>query len=141
MAARGRKPLPPEVHVARGTVQPSRDLHEMVQVPEGEVIPPEGLPATALAIWDDLAPQCFAAGTLRPADSYAFGQLCVMLAELQRAWSDPQMEAAPAAYVGQMRLLAEGFGVAGIKSRVVGRGTNAKDGGGPTRKFGSNGRR
>lgn len=140
MAQRGRKPEPKGVHQQRGTVQPCRDVHELVQVPDGAVLPPDGLPPRALSVWDDLAPHAIAAGSLKPADAYVFGQLCVMLANLQVAWENADADPAPASYVAQTRVLAELFGIAGHKSRVISGGALGKDGG-RQNPFARNGRR
>lgn len=75
------------------------------------------MPDVALEIWDRLAPQALAMGTLKPADTLLFGQLCVMASHLRKSWE--LGEAAPAAYIAQIRVLAEGFGLAGEKSRVM----------------------
>lgn len=121
----GPKPLPPHVKAARGTAQPCRDTYRPLETPEGAVTPPPGMPLEALVIWDDLAPVAIALGTLKPADAYAFAQLCNMTAAIQSTWRGGPP--APAAYVAQWRLMLELFGLAGAKSRLVTEATAKHD--------------
>lgn len=109
--------------MARGTLQPCRDVNVVIDASAGDVVPPDGLPLEAVMIWDDYARLATAMGTLKPCDAIAFGQWCVMTANIQATWkpmtNGAMPEPAPASYIQQWRTLGELFGVMGEKSRVT----------------------
>lgn len=111
------RPELPARKKAKGTERKHRDVYEVLPAPSGTVTRPDGLSLAAQAVWDDLAGTAEAMGTLKPADSYVFGQFCTMTAHIQAAWAAD--EPAPSSYIQQWRMLGELFGVAGEKSRVV----------------------
>jgi hypothetical protein len=110
-------PLPDHVKAIRGTLRPCR-VREHIEIADGTVEPPVDLPLEAVVIWHELAPALIAAGLLKPTDAGAFGQYCVLTANLRALW--PLNEAAPASHLAQWRQLGELFGVMGAKSRVLG---------------------
>ena len=137
MPPRGPKPVPASQKKRRGTLQPSRNVHDVMEITggvEGLVERPDGLPAAAVLVWDDYAPAAMNTGTLTQQDALAFGQWCVMSAHLQAAWADGDSGSpVPASYIQQWRTLGELFGLAGIKSRLIERGAAggaSRDGGG-----------
>ena len=111
----GRKCDPQALKIRRGTARRDRTKPQ-AETPGGKVQPPSGLPSEARSIWKQMAPIAQEMGSLKPADALAFGQWCVMTADLKKTWS--QREVAPAALITQWRLLGEMFGLAGEKSRV-----------------------
>ncbi|MBS4048148.1 MAG: hypothetical protein KG075_17515 [Alphaproteobacteria bacterium] len=98
-------------------------MNIVIDAAAGDVMPPEGLPLAAVLIWEDYARLAQAMGTLKPCDAVAFGQWCVMTANIQATWKvvkgQPPPEPAPASYIQQWRTLGELFGVMGEKSRVT----------------------
>lgn len=140
MARRGRKPLPPAIHAARGTVSEAGGEITMLRAEDGLVVRPDGLPLGAQTIWDDYADRAIAMGTLKPADAMSFAAWCVLGDLMQQSWR-PGNAPMPAAFIQQWRTLGELFGLAGEKSRVVLKVTDggaAKSSGNP---FARNGRR
>lgn len=73
----GRKQRQPKVPTVLAPVVPP--------VASGSgVVRPE-MPADAVTVWNRLAPDAEAAGTLTPATAYAFGQLCQLAVRQQKA--------------------------------------------------------
>lgn len=132
----GRKGLPDELKVARGTDQPCRmggDVSTLA-APDGDVFPPEGLPLAASLIWEDYAPGLIAMGTLKPVDAFTFGQWCQMAAAIQQSWGTAAEP--PASYVAEWRKIGEGFGIGG---GAVRKGMTAEGNAKPKNRFSSNG--
>jgi hypothetical protein len=51
MAKRGRKPMPKDMHVLRGTFQAYRSRASVVAAIDREPVPPPWLQGEALALW------------------------------------------------------------------------------------------
>lgn len=113
-----KKAVPEHQKAARDTVQPSRNVYQVLEAPSGIVRKPEGLSVEAGMIWDDYADTVMAMGTLKPADADTFGQWCTMTAQIRASWEDISTPV-PASFTQQWRQLGELFGVAGEKSRIV----------------------
>lgn len=136
---RGRKALPPATHAARGTVSQVPGGVEVLPTAGGLVQRPDGMSLAAQMVWDDFADRAMAMGTLKPADALLFAQWCQMSADIQASWA-PGNAPAPAAFIAQWRQIAELFGLAGEKSRVVLKVVDA-DPAGNANPFARNGRR
>jgi len=81
----GRRPQPTALKVLRGNPGQRKLNTKEPTPPPGEVVKPEGLSASAAAIWDELAPICLHMGTLTAADVRPFRTLCELQASLDRA--------------------------------------------------------
>jgi phage terminase small subunit len=81
----GRRPQPTALKMLRGNPGKRRPNTHEPAPPPGAVVQPEGLSASAAAIWDELAPICLHMGTLTPADLRPFRTLCELQASLERA--------------------------------------------------------
>lgn len=114
---RGRKPEPPGVKAARGTLQPCRDADRTeIVVPGSPPAQPEYLTPQAIAVWQEEIGRVMAAGTVE-IDSSLFARYCSLEALVRQAFNAAQ-EPPPAAYLTVLRQYAELLGIAGRKSRV-----------------------
>jgi hypothetical protein len=96
-------------------------------------IEPDGLTKGGRVVWLDLVPHC--AGRLATSrDSMLLGQLANLVAACNEAWISGS--APPAAFLSEVRRMAELFGLAGPRSRLVAAAT-----GSPPNPFKNNGRR
>ena len=57
-----------------------------------EVAQPDGLCPVAVDMWELLAPEAIAVGTLTTATAYAFGQLCELIAERRRYQAQVELD-------------------------------------------------
>lgn len=91
----------------------------MLEAPVGQILPPEGsLSDHAQIVWDELAPQAVAMGTLKAPDVHLFAAHCNLIAMIHLAHRAGAP--APAAQYAEARKQAELFGLAGERSRVIG---------------------
>src|SRR5262252_1007884 len=81
---RGRKPLPPALHIVRGNPG-KRPLRVASAAPAGAVHKPDGLTAEAAAEWTRLAPELIRLGILTAADQAFFVAYCEAVATYRRA--------------------------------------------------------
>lgn len=80
---RGRKPLPRQIKLLRGTFKPSRDGGELPGEPlERLPRPPRGLSEAGRRYWRRIGRQLVALGVLRDVDLPVFAMLCDTLARL-----------------------------------------------------------
>ena len=88
--ARGRKKLPRNLKLIRGTLQKCRDNpNEPVIAPTSDVPdPPPNLPPLAKECWVELAPTLHGMGVLTPLDLWAFETLCCTYANWRQAKAD-----------------------------------------------------
>lgn len=137
MAQRGRKPLPPAEKAARGTDQPSRALHSVIDTtsPTLALTPPE-LPYEVALVWEEYVEAAVAHGA-RQCDADSFAEWCTMTANLRKARAAGG-EVPPSSYIQQWRTLGELFGLAGPKSRVMPKDAAPQK---STNPFARNGRR
>jgi hypothetical protein len=121
MPGPGRKPLPRDVKLARGTLEPGRDKR-----PEHRSMSPElrhpatELPYDVAIVWEEYVADAAAAGA-RKCDADTFAEWCTMTANLRQSRAASGTDSAgipPAAYLAQWRMLGELFGLAGPKSRI-----------------------
>ena len=77
----GRKPLPTQVKVLRGTARPDRANKGEPLPPPGIALPPGWLKKRELKIWGELAPLLERMGVLTTADPHALAILCDAYAE------------------------------------------------------------
>lgn len=135
---RGPKAQPPAVKAQRGTLRPFRDGDKTeIIVPGDPPIRPDYLTAAAIDVWQENIGRVMAAGTSE-LDSDLFARYCSTEALVRQAFSTPNADPPPAAYLTLLRQYAELLGIAGRKSRV-GKVTND-----PTKQgnpFGRNGAR
>jgi hypothetical protein len=110
--------LPAELKRARGTLRPSRqkDVIE-ITTPLDPPIEPSWLTEDGRAAWLDNVGRVMQTGFAREVDSDLFALFCNLLGGIARAWT--LGEAPPAWAAREARLLAELFGLAGEKSRIV----------------------
>jgi hypothetical protein len=135
---RGRKPEAPSTKAARGTLQPVRDgLRQEIIVPGDPPQMPEYLTPEAIVVWQENIGRVMAAGTCE-LDSDLFARYCSTEALVREAFSTPDADPPPAAYLTLLRQYAELLGIGGRKSRVIGGSGN---GGKPSNPFSRNGRR
>jgi P27 family predicted phage terminase small subunit len=78
----GRKALPRELKLLRGTLRADREPRES-PIPVGNVSPPRWLRGAALREWRRLAPTLVELRILRPTDRAAFIALCVAVGEFE----------------------------------------------------------
>jgi P27 family predicted phage terminase small subunit len=81
----GRKPLPTNLKVLRGTDQPCRINKDEPQVPTNRITPPAGLSAVAKKHWKKILPQLRAAKIITNIDATAFAAYCETYATWQHA--------------------------------------------------------
>lgn len=114
---RGRKPEPPAVKAARGTLQPVRDADrvELVVADAPPQMPETGLTPEAEIVWQEEISRVMAAGNTE-LDSSLFADYCELTAMLRKAWREGV--APPAAYLTNARQMRELLGIGGRKSRV-----------------------
>ncbi|HEY0836729.1 MAG TPA: hypothetical protein VGE72_22655 [Azospirillum sp.] len=139
MAKRGQKPLPPSLKAARGTEQPCRDVHAVIDTPSPELglKTPVDTPLEVAVVWEEYVEAAVAHGA-RQCDADSFAEWCTMTANLRKARASGG-DLPPASYIQQWRTLGELFGLAGPKSRVLPKGAGEPHK--PTNPFARNGRR
>ena len=124
---RGRKPIPAEEKVARGTFRDDRDAHkvQLVVDNDGPVMPlhmhehedENSLVTAARRIWVELHPQVTALGVGEP-DSALFARYCFLEADCRALMYSGIIPAS--AKLTQLRQMEELLRIAGPKSRVAG---------------------
>ncbi len=122
---RGRKADPPADKAARRGMAPPKKVDgqsvmggraELI-VPGSPPLMPDYLTAEAELVWQEEIGRVMAAGIVE-IDSSLFARYCALEALLRKAFSDPEGEPPPAAYLTTQRQMAELLGIAGRKSRV-----------------------
>jgi len=85
VAKRGRKPLPTQLKIVRGTLRKDRIRHDEPELPRGMPEMPERLAADAVAVekWNELSKILFDLGVLTIADGEALATLCELHAAEQ----------------------------------------------------------
>lgn len=114
---RGAKPLPREVKIARGTLQPCRDAgpgYEIVSRGEPPIAP-DYLKPEAQEVWIEEIGRVMAFGVSEK-DSSLFARYCATEALARKAFLAG--EPPPAAYLTELRRMAELLGIAGPRTRV-----------------------
>ena len=78
MAKRGRRPLPTQLKIAKGTLRKDRVLPDEAKLPRGMPEMPERLAADSVAVakWQELSQILFDLGVLTVADGEALATLC-----------------------------------------------------------------
>jgi hypothetical protein len=136
---RGPKAVAPAVKKARGTFQPVRDgLKTETIVPGDPPSMPDYLTPRAIEVWQENISRVMAAGTCE-LDSDLFARYCSTEALVREAFSTPDADPPPAAYLTLLRQYAELLGIAGRRSRVSGGG--GPNGAKSTNPFQRNGNR
>jgi len=134
---RGRKPIPPQLKVLRGTARPDREVPDM---PEFDLIeqfppPPKHLGEDGKEMWNNLGPQLVNAKVLQTVDLYALEQLCGYW-EMVRKKMKAGMETTAAEQTALKALFSE-FGMTPASRRKVSAGGEKKN----RNKFSANGQR
>jgi hypothetical protein len=131
MPKAGRKPLSAVEKNARGTLRPSRENMDGGDAasPVLGLRPAAELPYDVAIVWEEYAAPAVANGA-RQCDADSFAEWCTMTANLRQsraAAGTVNAALPPASYLAQWRMLGEGFGLAGPRSRVGQPGPKQED--------------
>lgn len=131
---RGRKPIPKEEKLKRGTLQPCRDGGRVVlTAPADPPVMPPYLTPEAQDVWFEEIGRVVAAG-MNELDSSFFARYCASEAALRKASLGGHVP--PASFLGEVRKMSEALGICGPSSRVRSRPSGPSSG----NPFGRNGR-
>jgi hypothetical protein len=113
------KPQLPSIRAERGTLRPDRGDMNLIELVAPDDMPkmPDFMTAAGEEVWMDNIGRVSGNRLVSESDTELFGTFCNIAGANRMAWRAGEVP--PISALAEMRRLAEFFGIAGAKSRVV----------------------